>query len=568
LRNSSFSSRWKKSQLRNELPLWPWTTTLRSQSSRQTTSRSKELLSPSSFRGTYKAVTCRYVHRFFIHSHEQVLTSLQFVAIGGTVGTGVFIASGGSIATAGPVGALLAYIFVGSLVYSVMLSLAEMATYIPISGAFTRYAARFVDPSLGFSMGWIYWFSWSITYALEITAAGLIVQWWTDLNIGIFITIFWVPITALNFLPVESFGEFEFWFSSIKVVALIGFWIFGICINAGASPQGYIGFEYWKSPGPFVPYLTEDGVGKFVGFWAVLIQAGFAYQGTELVAVGAGESANPRKTMPAAIRKTFWSIFCLFVGTIFFIGILVPSDNPNMLTGDTNAGSSPLVIAAQLAGVKVLPDLINAILLTVVLSAALSNVYSGSRVLVGLSEEHCAPKFFQRTSKKGVPYIAVAFTSAFGLLAYMNLSANGGNVFNWFLNIIGVAGFIAWACICICHISFIRALKAQNIDRDTLPYKSWGGSYLAIYGLVFCSIITITQGFTAFVPWVTEDFFIAYISLILFVILYVGHKVVTRSKFIKPAEADLVSGRWHEEVSENWEDSPRSKWKRAFNYVF
>ncbi|KAH8724427.1 amino acid permease/ SLC12A domain-containing protein [Phaeosphaeriaceae sp. PMI808] len=494
---------------------------------------------------------------------------LQFVAIGGTVGTGVFIASGGSIATAGPAGALLAYIFVGTLVYSVMLSLAEMATYLPIAGAFTQYAARFVDPSLGFSMGWIYWFSWSITYALELTAAGLIIQWWNDsLSIGIFITIFWVPITAVNFLPVDIFGEFEFWFASIKVVALFGFWIFAICMNAGVGKQGYIGFKYWNEPGAFAPYLAEGAVAKFVGFWAVLIQAGFAYQGTELCAIGAGESSNPRKTMPQAIRKTFWSIFTLFVFTIFFIGILVPYDNKDIAVGATNAGSSPLVIAINLAGVSALPDIMNAILLTVVLSAASSNVYSGSRILVGLAEERCAPAFFKRTSKRGVPYYATAITAAMGLLGFLNLSSNGGEAFNWLLNIISVAGFIAWSCICICHICFMRALKAQNIDRDTLPYKSWGGRGLAIYGLVFCAIITITQGFTAFVPWNTQDFFIRYISLILFAVLYVGHKLVTKSKLVNPAEADIMSGKFEDELAETWKESSRSGWKKMLNKIF
>ncbi|KAF2640111.1 histidine permease [Massarina eburnea CBS 473.64] len=493
---------------------------------------------------------------------------LQFVAIGGTVGTGVFIASGGSVATAGPVGALLAYVFVATLVYAVMLSLAEMATYLPISGAFTQYASRFVDPSLGFSMGWIYWFSWSITYALELTAAGLVIQWWNaDLSIGIFITIFWVPLTLVNFLPVDVFGEFEFWFSLLKVISLVGFWIFGICINAGVGEQGYIGFKYYDSPGAFAPYLTEGPKAKFVAFWAVLIQAGFAFQGTELVAIGAGESANPRKTMPKAIRNTFWSIFLLFVFTIFFIGILVPHDNESLLLGNTNASSSPLVIAAQLAGVKVLPHIINAVLLTVVLSAASSNVYSSSRVLVGLVEEKCAPQFFKRTTKRGVPYIATAFSAAMGLLAYMNLSSNGGEVFNWFLNIVSVAGFIAWSCVCICHLRFMNALKAQNIDRDTLPYTSWGGPWLARYGLTFCAVITITQGFTAFVPWNTKDFFIAYISLILFAILYIGHKLVTGSKLVNPAEADLFTGAFHEEEAETWEESQRSWWKKALNVI-
>ncbi|MBO1765160.1 hypothetical protein JQN64_28735, partial [Escherichia coli] len=171
----------------------------------------------------------------------------------------------------------------------------------------------------------------------------------------------------VNFLPVDIFGEFEFWFALIKVVALVGFWIYAICMNAGVGNQGYIGFKYWNSPGAFAPYLAAGPVAKFVGFWAVLIQAGFAYQGTELCAIGAGESANPRVTMPRAIRKTFWSIFILFVFTIFFVGILIPYDNEALQIGDTNAGSSPMVIAFQLAGVSALPDIFNAILLTVVL---------------------------------------------------------------------------------------------------------------------------------------------------------------------------------------------------------
>ena len=243
----------------------------------------------------------------------------------------------------------------------------------------------------------------------------------------------------------------------------------------------------------------------------------------------------------------------------------MPYDLEALQVGDTNAGSSPIVIAIQMAGVSALPDIMNAILLTVVLSAASSNVYSGSRILVGLAEEHCGPAFLKRTSKRGVPYYATAVTAAMGLLAYMNLSSNGGEAFNWLLNIISVAGFIAWSCICICHLCFMRALKAQNIDRDTLPYKSWGGSGLAIYGLTFCGIITITQGFTAFVPWDTESFFIAYISLILFVVLYVGHKLVKRTKLINPAEADLLTGKFEEELAETWEESSASGWNTLLN---
>ena len=326
-----------------------------------------------------------------------------------------------------------------------MQSLGEMATYIPISGAFTAYATRFVDPSLGFAMGWIYWFSWAMTYSLELTVTGLIIQYWnSSLSIGIFIGVFWVLITAANFLPVSFYGEFEFWLSSIKVITIIGFMIFAVCIDAGAGQHGYLGFHTWGNPGAFAPYLLQsDGaLAKFVGFWSVLIQAGFSYQGTELVGIAAGETENPRKNVPGAIRKTFWRILFFFIGTIFFIGLLVPYDNPDLLSTASDATASPFVIAAKLAGVPVLPSIINAVLLFVVLSAANSNVYSGSRILLGLANDGSAPAFMKRTTSKGVPYVAVAFTSAFGLLAFLNLSTNGGTVFTWLLNISAVAGFI------------------------------------------------------------------------------------------------------------------------------
>ncbi|KAF9878006.1 arginine permease [Colletotrichum karsti] len=468
---------------------------------------------------------------------------LQFIAIGGTIGTGLFLGSGKAIATAGPVGCLIAFIFIGSIVYSVMTALCEMATYIPVPGAFTSYASRFIDPTLGFAMGWMYWFSWSITFALELTAAGVIIQYWNDsLSIAIFISIFWVVFTALNFMPIRIFGEIEMWFASIKVVTIIGFIIFAICINAGVGQQGYLGFKYWVEPGPFNASMVEGSVGKFVGFWSVLITAAFSFQGSELVGVGAGETKDPQKSVPSAVRWTFWGIFCLFVATIFFIGILVPSDNPSLLLDNQDASASPLVIAANLAGVKVLPDIINAVLLTAVLSAANSNVYSGSRILVSLANERCAPQFMAWTNKLGTPYMAVATTSAVGLLAYMNLSENGGVVFDWLLNITAVAGLISWTCINICHIRFMAALKAQNISRDSLPYKAPFQPFFSWYGLFFNVLIILTNGFTAFMGWSTSGFFTAYISVILFVVLLVGHKIFNRSRPLKAHEADVTTG--------------------------
>lgn len=387
-------------------------------------------------------------------------------------------------------------------------------------------------------------FSGAITWALELTAAGLIIQYWnSSLSIGIWIAIFWALFTAVNFLPVKLYGELEMWFASIKVVTIVGFIIFAICIDAGAGQQGYIGFSNWVSPGPFAESLVEGPTGKFVAFWSVLIQAAFTYQGAELVGVGAGETRNPHKTVPVAIRNTFWGLLSLFCFTIFFVGLLVPYDNEELLNGSTSAAASPLVIAANLAGVPVLPHIINAVLLTAVLSAANSNVYSGSRILIALANEGHAPQVLTKTNRHGIPYIAVSLTSAMGLLAFLNLSTGGGNAFSWFLNITAVAGLITWASINLSHLRFMAALKVQGMTRSTLPYIAPCQPWLAGYGLFFNVLVTLTQGFTVFMDWSTTDFFVAYISLVLFAVLYIGYKVVCRPAFVNPAEVDLNKGR-------------------------
>lgn len=476
---------------------------------------------------------------------ERTLKSrhLQFIAIGGTIGTGLFLGTGEALATAGPVSLLIAFIFIGTIVFSVMTALGEMASYIPVPGAFTAYATRFVDPTLGFAMGWIYWFSWSLTFALELTAAGIIIQFWDkDLSVGIWIAVFWVIFTALNYMPVRWFGEVEMWFSTIKVVTIVGFIIFSICINAGVGDQGYIGFKYYDSPGAFAEFMTTGSTGKFVGFWAVLITAAFSFQGAELVGIAAGECENPRKAIPSAIKWTFWGIFTLFAFTVFFLGINIPFDNKDLGSNQQDASASPLVIVARLAGVPVLPHIINAVLLSAVLTAANSNVYSSSRILIALADGGHAPKFLKRTNRIGTPYYSVAVCSAVGFLAFLNLSEDGTVVFDWLLNIVAVAGLISWSLINVCHLRFMSALKFKGISRTELPYAAPFQPYLSWFGFFFNVLIVLTSGFTVFMEWSTSDFFASYISVILFVVLFVAHKVIFRTKVVPLADADLTKG--------------------------
>ncbi|SPO06387.1 probable lysine permease [Cephalotrichum gorgonifer] len=477
---------------------------------------------------------------------ERSLSSrhLQFIAIGGTIGTGIFIGLGNALATAGPVSLLIAFAFIGSVVFSVMVSLGEMAAFMPVAGSFTIYATRLVDPALGFSMGWMYWFSWAITYALELTAAGLIIEYWLpNLNIAVWIAVFWFIFSAVNFLPVRWFAEIEMWFSSIKVVTVMGFIIFAICVNAGVGDEGYIGFKYWHHPGPFAEYMVEGATGKFVGFWAVLVTAAFTFQGAELVGVGAGETKNPEKAIPSAIRWTFWGIFVLFLLTVFFVGINLPYDLEDLGTDATDASASPLVLIAKRAGVPVLAHIINAVLLTAVLTAANSNVYSSSRILVALGEEGLAPAFVKRTNRYGTPYVSVALCSLMGLLGFLNLSANGEKAFTWLLNISSTSAIITWAGINVCHIRFLAITKAQGIDRKGLPYRAPWQPWLSWYGLFMNTLIVLTSGFTVFIQWDTSDFFVYYISVILWVVLYAGYKLICRSKVMPLLEADVSIGK-------------------------
>ncbi|ODV89647.1 hypothetical protein CANCADRAFT_32842 [Tortispora caseinolytica NRRL Y-17796] len=499
---------------------------------------------------------------------------ISMIALGGTIGTGLFIGTGEALANAGPAGIFISYIFMATIVFSIAHSLGEMAAFIPVSGSFAQFTSRFLHPSFGFAMGWLYWFSWAMTFAIEVNVAGLVIQYWTDaVPMAAWITIFLVCLSAINYFPVKFYGEIEFWVASIKVIAIVGWLIYALCMACGAGDDGAVGFRYWRNPGAFGPgyYASNPDLAKFLGWVTSLINAAFTYQGTELVGVTAGESANPRKAVPRAINKVFYRIAIFYILSILFMGMLVPYNSPYLLGNDDESdayvSTSPFIIAMQYAGTPVLPDIFNAVILTTIISAGNSNVYIGARILMALTMSGNAPKFFGYTNRFGVPYVGVTFTAIFGALSYMNLSAGATSVFNWFVNITTVAGLITWALISFSHIRFMQALDAQGFKRDDLPFKALFMPWYAWYAGICITIIIFVQGFTAFLPWKPVDFVINYLSLFIFIALVAGHLLIFRKPFQHPVEMDLDTGR-REVDALIWDDTPpKNIWEKFWYYA-
>lgn len=502
---------------------------------------------------------------------------VSMIALGGTIGTGLFIGTGSAIGEAGPAGAFIAYIFMASIVYSIANSIGEMATYIPITGSFTVFCSRFVSPALAASIGWMYWFSWGITFAIELSVVGQIIEFWTfAVPIAAWISIFFVIFTAINFFPVKFYGEIEFWAASIKIIAIVGWLIYALCMICGAGVTGPVGFRYWRNPGAWGPGILVSNIhtGQFLGWLSGLINAAFTYQGTELIGITAGESANPRKTVPRAINRVFYRILIFYILSILFMGMLVPYNDPKLSSEDSYVSSSPFIIAITNSGTKVLPHIFNAVILTTIISAANSNVYIGSRLLYALALGNVAPKIFLKTSKSGVPYIGVVCTALLGLLAYMVVSNGATTVFNWLVNISTVAGLLAWAAISYSHIRFMHALKYNGISRDSLPFKAKFGAAYVWYALVCNICIVIIQGFGSFFDFTASKFLTAYISVFLFIGLWLVFQfVIFRDglKFQHPIEVlDIDSGR-REVDAIDWEameNKNPSWWEKILEAIF
>lgn len=471
--------------------------------------------------------------------HQEVHRSLQtrhlsMIALGGSIGTGLFVASGSAISTAGPGGALLAYVGIGIMVYFLMTSLGEMATYLPVSGSFSTYATRFVDPALGFAMGWNYWFNWAITLAVDISTAAIVMQFWLpDIPGWVFSLIALILIFTINALSVRSFGETEYWLSLIKVVTVLIFLVVGVLTIfgiMGGHATGLENFTFKKAP----------FVGGIPTILSVFVVAGFSFQGTELIGITAGESATPEKSIPAAIKQVFWRILLFYILAIFVIAAIIPYTSKDLLgSSASDIAISPFTLVFKRAGLAAAASVMNAVILTSVLSAANSGMYASTRMLYSLSLQGYAPKTFGRVNRRGIPIMALLGTTVIGLLTFLS-SLFGARIYIFLVSASGLTGFIAWLGIAISHLRFRKAFVKQGHSLSELRYHAKWFPFGPWFAFILCVIVIVGQDLHSFATWDWQAIGVTYMSIPLFIILYAYYKIRYRTKMIPLDKVDLT----------------------------
>ncbi|EEH44902.2 uncharacterized protein PADG_08544 [Paracoccidioides brasiliensis Pb18] len=503
---------------------------------------------------------------------------LQMIAIGGSIGTGLFVGSGKALADGGPASVLMAFILVGVMLYSTVHALGEMAVLFPVAGSFSAFSTRFIDPAWGFAMGWNYGLQWIIVLPLEIVAAAITVGYWgSPISPAVWVTIFYVLIVSINLFGVRGYGEAEFVFSLIKIIAIVGFIILGIVLDVGGGPNSeYIGGRYWHRPGAF-----HNG---FKGLCTVFVTAAFAFAGTEMVGLAAAETANPRRTIPTAVKQVFWRITLFYIVSLTLVGLLVPYDEVRLVTGESSAdaNASPFVIAIKNAGIEGLDSVMNVVILIAVLSVGNSSIYGSSRTLAALAEQDQAPRVLTYIDRRGRPLVAIGISSAIGLLGYLAVAKEQqGTVFSWMLAISALSSIFTWASVCFAHIRFRRGWQVQGRSLDDLPYRSQAGVTGSWIGLILNVLVLVAQLWVAIAPVGfremtvkkrVETVFELCIAVPIILSFFIPYKLWYRTKMVQAKDMNLDTGRRDLDITnliaeERAERTRWPMWKKVYKVI-
>ncbi|KAK5169383.1 uncharacterized protein LTR77_005358 [Saxophila tyrrhenica] len=502
---------------------------------------------------------------------------IQLLAIGGTIGTALFVSIGGGLNKAGPGGLFLAY-----TIYSIMLALinnciAEMTTLFPVTGGFIRLAGHFVDDALGFMAGWNFYIYEALLIPFEITALCTVLGFWRDdIPLAAVIAVAIVLYAILNVLAVKLYGEAEFWLSGGKVILIFLLFCFTFVVMVGGNPQhDAFGFRYWNKPGAFTQTVGEGSLGQFEGFLGGLWSASFTVVGPEYISMVSAEAKRPRIYIKNAFKTIYWRFGLFFIVGSLTVGVLIPYNDPKLekvLGGSDGAGTaaaSPYVIAMQNLGITGLPHFVNALLVTSIFSAGNTYTYCSTRGLYGLALEGRAPKFLRYCTKGGVPVYCFLITMIFPCLAFLQLGSGSVVVLNWLIALITAGGVINYIVMSITYIFFYRACKAQGIDRRSFPYYGKFQPYCGWIGLIWMSTIVCVYGYQSYTPsFDVESFFSYYTMLILAPILFLGWKLIKRTRLVPAREVDFV---WERPTLDAYEasftDEPLGFWVEMLQLV-
>ncbi|WP_030186828.1 amino acid permease [Streptomyces violaceorubidus] len=416
---------------------------------------------------------------------------LSMIAIGGVIGAGLFVGSSTGIATAGP-GILLSYALVGTLVVLVMRMLGEMSAAHPASGSFSAHADRALGPWAGFSIGWLYWFFWVVVLAVEATAGAKILEGWIPAvpQWG-WALIVMVVLTATNLVSVGSYGEFEFWFAGIKVVAIAAFIVVGALAVFGVLPgvdSEQAGLGNLTEHGGFLP----NGAGAVLTGVLLVV---FSFMGSEIPTLAAGESEDPQRAVTKATNSIIWRIAVFYLGSIFVVVALLPWDSQSII----DKGS--YVAALDSLGIANAGQIMNFIVLTSVLSCLNSGLYTASRMAFSLGERGDAPGAFARTTRRGVPRTAILVSVVFGFVAVFFNYEFPDSVFLFLVNSSGAVALFVWLVICFSQLRMRRIIQAETPEKLVVrmwlfPYLTWAAAALIVFVLGYMLTDTEHDGRT------------------------------------------------------------------------
>ena len=405
----------------------------------------------------------------------------------------------------------------------------------------------------------------------EIVAIETLFAFWTDVNPSVWIVLIIVLTFAVGMTLIRIYGEIEFWFALLKIFFIIFLIIFGLVIALGGVPGvPRRGFRYWERPGAFVEYIGSGAWGHFLGYWSVMNAAVFSFAGTESIAMAAAETRNPRQAIPKACKRVFFRVAIFYVLSVLVVGMLVRSDDPNLNNYSYNATMSPFVIAAKDAGIKAIPSVVNAIVITSAWSSSNQALLSGTRVLYSLAIKRQAPKILLRTTPWGIPYVCVLVMTVFMFLSFMSLGAGALTVFWWFLDLTACGVLISWITILLNHQRLVMAMKKQGIPLSALPWHNKMTAYSTPVALVLCVIILLTNGFEVFTKggWSASGFISAYLDIPLVLTAFGLWKLFKKTRFVKLSEIPLKEAL--DDIERNPEPlDPGSKgWKKYVGFLW